>query len=382
MKIAAIGFTEKGCALACKLRDALADLGHTVDVSGPERFAKSLCIAAYESLDAWTRSFFGQVDALLFVSATGIAVRAIAPYVRDKFTDPAVVSVDEAGHFAVPLLSGHVGGANDLARSVAAACGGQAVVSTATDVNGLFAVDEWARKHNLAILDRPIAKEVAAALLAGQPVGFTSDWPVTGPLPPGLHETGDRSFVSVSHCIRSESSQSSFDSLLESPLSKLPDPGILNSVGISISFDPNKRPFLHTLRLAPRIITIGVGCKRGTPASSIAKLVDACLKETRIIPAAVTTVASIDVKADEPGLCEFAKERGWELRFYTARELAAVPGEFTASDFVAKTVGVDNVCERSACAAAGTGSTLIQRRRSLNGVTVALAASLPTLAFE
>ena len=108
----------------------------------------------------------------MYVGATGIAVRAIAPYVRDKFHDPAVVSVDEAGRFVVPLLSGHVGGANELARVVAELCGGQAVVSTATDVNELFAVDEWAARRGYAIVERVIAKEISARLLEGASVGF------------------------------------------------------------------------------------------------------------------------------------------------------------------------------------------------------------------
>src|SRR5699024_5485229 len=118
-------------------------------------------------LAAWTAARFLDSEALVFISAAGIAVRAIAPFVKDKFTDPAVVSVDEAGHFAVPLLSGHVGGGNDLARRIAALTGGQAAISTATDVNGRFAVDLWSKAQNLHLVERAAAKAVSAALLEG-----------------------------------------------------------------------------------------------------------------------------------------------------------------------------------------------------------------------
>lgn len=153
MTTAVIAFTRRGTALGRSLADAL---GGTLHV--PARFAPEVGAEAYSSLEGWTAWAWARADALVFVGAAGIAVRAIAPHVRDKFSDPAVVSVDEAGRFVVPLLSGHVGGANELARRVAALTGGQAAVSTATDVNGLFAVDVWARERGMAITDRVLAK--------------------------------------------------------------------------------------------------------------------------------------------------------------------------------------------------------------------------------
>ena len=154
MTTAVIAFTRRGAALGRSLADALGGSLHV-----PARFAPEVGAEAYASLEGWTAWAWARADALVFVGAAGIAVRAIAPHVRDKFSDPAVVSVDEAGRFVVPLLSGHVGGANELARRVAALTGGQAAVSTATDVNGLFAVDVWARERGMAITDRVLAKE-------------------------------------------------------------------------------------------------------------------------------------------------------------------------------------------------------------------------------
>ena len=370
----------------CQLRDALNAAGHEVRVCAPKRYADKFGANVYDTFEDWTRDAFESAEALLFVSATGIAVRAIAPYVKDKFVDPAVISIDEGGSFVVPLLSGHVGGANDLAREVAAACGAQAVISTATDVNGAFAIDEWARKQDLAILDRVVAKEVSAAVLAGTAVGFASDFPYDGALPRGFHLHSDKGTDQLSYFSphdkntgHVEQSSSCLNCGEESSIgNRTNDLSPCHDLGVSVSLDPGKRPFERTLRLVPRVVTVGVGCKRDTPAEKIAALVDACLEEAHIASQAVCALASIDVKADEAGLLQVADERGWATCFYSAEELAAVPGDFTSSAFVAKTVGVDNVCERAACAG---GNTLLQKRRSNDGVTAALALHMPNLHF-
>ena len=328
--IGIIAFTKAGCALAKKLADGLG-LG-SGSVCGPARFADELGIDAYGSLDAWTQAHFTTDDALIFVGASGIAVRAIAPHVCDKFSDPAVVSVDEAGRFVVPLLSGHVGGANELARDIAVITGGQAAVSTATDVNGLFAVDEWAARHGFAILERSIAKEISAALLDGRPVGFRSDFELDEK-PSGVTEGAA-------------------------------------DIGFVVSLDDSAMPFPRTLHLVPRVATVGVGCRKGTDPSALEQAVADALAEANVSAKAVTAIASIDVKKDELAILELASKMGWSPVFYTADELAAVPGEFSSSDFVKRTVGVDNVCERAACA---SGGELVLGKQAGGGITVAIA---------
>ena len=311
MTTAVIAFTRRGAALGRSLADALGGSLHV-----PARFAPEVGAEAYASLEGWTAWAWARADALVFVGAAGIAVRAIAPHVRDKFSDPAVVSVDEAGRFVVPLLSGHVGGANELARRVAALTGGQAAVSTATDVNGLFAVDVWARERGMAITDRVLAKEVSAALLEGRPVGFASDF--GHPCPEGL-TTGPA------------------------------------ELGVWITDRTGEGPFPRTLRLVPRSLILGIGCRRGTPEAAIE---------------AAAGVATIDLKKDEPGLLAFCARRGLPLTTYSAEALAAVEGDFTPSAFVRGITGVDNVCERAAAAA---GGRIIVPKQANNGVTAAVA---------
>ena len=324
MTAAVIAFTRRGAELGRTLADSLGASLHV-----PARFAPEVGAEAYDSLEGWTEEMWRGREALIFIGACGIAVRAIAPHVKDKFTDPAVVSVDEAGRFVIPLLSGHVGGANELALKVAVLTGGQAALSTATDVNGLFAVDVWARKRDMVITDRALAKAVSAALLEGKPVGFASEF--GHPCPAGL---------------------------TEGPA----------ELGVWVTWETGSGPFARTLRLAPRGLILGIGCRRGTPAAAIQAAAEAALAGYE--PRAVCQVATIDLKQDEPGLLEFCAAHSLPLAVYPAAELAAVEGDFTPSDFVKGVTGVDNVCERAAVRA---GGTILVPKQAKNGVTVAVA---------
>ena len=324
MTAAIIAFTRRGAALGRTLADSL---GGTLHV--PARFAPEVGAEAYDSLEGWTAKAWTEADALIFVGAAGIAVRAIAPHVKDKFTDPAVVSVDEAGRFVIPLLSGHVGGANELALNIATLTGGQAAVSTATDVNGLFAVDVWARERDMVITDRVLAKEISAALLEGKPVGFVSDF--GHPCPAGL---------------------------TRGPA----------ELGVWVTYRRREGPFPRTLRLAPRGLILGIGCRKGTPEETIREAVAEVLSGYE--PQAVVQVATIDLKKEEPGLLAFCAAQNLPLAIYTAEELAAAKGRFTRSAFVAHITGVDNVCERAAVCA---GGTILVPKQAKNGVTVAVA---------
>ncbi len=290
--------------------------------------------AGHERLEAWVGRTFGAARALVFVGAAGIAVRAVAPHVASKATDPAVLAVDEAATWVVPLLSGHLGGANELARSLAARLGAQAVVTTATDVRGVWSPDDWARREGLAVASLPAARDVAARLLAGETIRLASDVPLVGEPPAQVTPVGAGEPADV----------------VVSPRAPVAPDG--------------------ALRLVPRCASVGVGCRRGTPAATILARVDAALREARLSPLAVAQVASIDLKADEPGLRDACAARGWRLVTFSAEELARVRGSVSASPFVARVTGVDNVCERAALAC---GGALALPRRAGDGVTVAIA---------
>lgn len=198
MKIAVISFSRRGFLLGKTLCQGLERSSHEVELAVKSKYIEE---SLTESLREWTGKRFMDSDAVVFIGACGIAVRSIAPFVKSKKADPAVVVVDEQGKFSISLLSGHMGGANELSEEIAGLLDAQPVVTTATDLSGIFAVDVFAEKNGCSISDMRLAKEVSAALLAGREVGFASDFPVRGELPKGLRaweeEKKIQSLVSV-----------------------------------------------------------------------------------------------------------------------------------------------------------------------------------------
>ena len=329
MRAALFAFTARGKRTALRVRDALNDAEALL--RAPEKLADADFDAYAGALSDFVGSVFDR-DALIFVGAAGIAVRAVAPHVASKRSDPAVLCLDEVGRFVIPILSGHIGGANRLARTLALALGATPVITTATDVNGRFSVDAWAAERGMAITSMALAKKVSAEILT-RDIPFYSDAPRPERLAEGLFwaDAGD--------------------------------------LGVCVSVRDLK-PFDETLLLVPRALRVGLGCRRGTPAEAIREAVYRVLSDHGLRLEAVREAASIDIKADEPGLLECCRDLGWPVTFHTAEALSAVAGDFTPSAFVQSTVGVDNVCER---AAAASGGRIIVPKTALNGVTVAVA---------
>lgn len=312
--IALTAFTERGRELASKLAESLGGCVREND----------------RPLADWTRESFASCDALIFVGAAGIAVRSVAPHISSKATDPAVICIDETGRWVIPILSGHLGGANALARRLAALTGGEAVITTATDLNGLFAVDLWAKAQDMAVLQPERIKHVSAKILRGETITVNCPYPIVG-IAPELVQCGRPGDVLVSYLVCDT----------------------------------------DALQLVPHVLTLGIGCRRGTGADTLEAAFREFCAERGIIPEAIEGAATIDLKWDEAGLLTFCEAHGWPLRFYSAQELRGAPGDFTASAFVKAATGVDNVCERSATQA--SGGRLIEKKYACNGVTFALA---------
>ena len=373
MKISVFAYTRKGCETAVRIADALRGDNH-VSCFTVERFFEDEEIkknfSRIEKADSFYGEKFSESEALVFVGATGIAVRNIAPYIEDKMTDPAVISVDEKGAYIIPILGGHVGGANELARKIAEVLGGESVVTTATDINKKFSVDTWAVSQGLVIASREAAKEISAEILE-RDVLLKSDLPIKGELPAGVKSASD--VVSAA-----------------------------SNAGIYIGWK-KEEPFKKTLRLIPCILHLGIGCRKGTSAEKIRAFVEKVLEEENIDIRAIKGVASIDIKSNEEGLLAFAAEEGVPINFYSAEELAELPGDFSSSTFVEGVTGVDNVCERAAVMNAMRGSVksamsgaeqktekesasneplLIVRKTAADGVTLAIATEYMEVSFE
>lgn len=349
-RLALISFTERGGRLCAQLEQALTLQGFYCEAYGNRKYAGAQGIRPMEQrLEDWVGDMFGRMEGLLFIGAAGIAVRGIAPFLRGKDQDPAVAVMDEKGMFAISLLSGHLGGANELAGTLANLTGAIPVITTATDVNGRFAVDLFAKKQNLYISSLSCAKAVSADVLDELPVGLVSDFPVLGQIPEELQVVEERT----------------------------PFEG---KSGIVIALSEERSPFAQTLHLIPRLVTIGIGCRKGTKKEQIEQAVMDALRAHHISIHGVEQAATIDLKSGEPGLLEFVEAYGLKLAAYSAKELAAVEGTFTPSSFVQEVTGVDNVCERSAVLA--SGGHLIQKKKGGDGVTVALAVRDWSVDFE
>lgn len=327
----------------------------------PEKSVKS-------SIFELTGEWFFKADALVYFGAAGIAVRSIAPYLKHKSMDPAVLVIDETGKFCISLLSGHAGGANALTEEVACLLKEKdiiPVITTATDREGKFSADDFARKHHLLIKDWELAKKLSAKILQGEKAGFASEVAISGQLPEELE----------------------------------PMENIIPPIGIWISFRKGKLPYEETLQLIPRSLIVGIGCRKGTLQEKISEAILRCFEEEGLLTDGICALASIDLKKQEEGILDYCKENHLPFMVFTREELLKAEGNFTASEFVTQITGVDNVCERSAvlgamqlagqekgCCEEGRGTKrkpkgvkLLVRKKCYDGVTVAVAEVIKSI---
>lgn len=287
-------------------------------------------ISMKDTVKACVDEYFEQVDAIVFITASGIAVRSVAEHLTHKSKDPAIICMDECGKHVISLVSGHAGGANALTQMLADVMWATPVITTATDVEGRFSIDDYAREHNFVVTDWAKAKAISAEVLA------------TGAKPVWIDEA--------------EVKIGSYQ-VIVTPRDILTD--------------------AKTLQLIPRCIVAGVGCKKGTSADKIKHAVQEAFAKANLRMEALCAVASIDLKKEEAGLQEFCAARKVPFETYAAAELQAVPGTFSASEFVTGVTGVDNVCERSAVKFASEHGVkhgeLLLSKQAQEGVTVALA---------
>lgn len=339
MKAAVFAYSRKGCMTAKRVSAFLK--GWDLRLFAPERFA----VEDFAPVAKPGREFYGEqfawADTLVFIGSCGIAVREIAPHVRDKRTDPAVISIDELTTFVIPILSGHIGGANAFARQIAAYLNATPVITTATDINGRFSVDTWAAQNGFVIGDIKAAKTVSAAVLE-QDVPLYSEFPIATPFPNGVF------------------------------------PGNTGPVGIYVGVK-KEEPFPETLRIIPPVLHLGIGCRKGTSMQAIGEAVAHVLEENRIDKRAIKLAASIELKAEERGLLDYCRENRFPITFYSQQELLSVKGTFASSEFVRSVTGVDNVCERAAMVEA---ERILVGKTAENGVTVAIAAEKLEVSFE
>ena len=359
-KCAAVAFSASGKERIGDIERAFA----AIKDKGGEEWTLEFTMKP-KDLKEWCAEAFTENDAIIFVGALGIAVRTIAPFIVKKTIDPAVIVMDDMGVNIISVLSGHIGGANDLTRALAAEMGANPVITTASDVHGKIAIDSWAVKNGLYITDMECAKKVAMEIVEGRKVGLYCDCDIKGNVPEDLvllEEASD--FVKgIKWCI------------------------IISDRKIS-SLKDSLREY-NILWLIPKVNVVGIGCKKGKSERDINAAVIDTLSEHGIDPRSVYAISSIDLKCGEPGLLGFSEYMNIPSFFYSGDELKKVPGEFDMSDFVFGVTGVDNVCERAAIRKimevdpeAGRDRNLVVSKKKCEGVTVAVAGKRGCISFE
>ncbi len=342
-RLHAVALTRRGAATAARLARALP--GCTA--WAPQRFACAGARGFAAPVAALLRRLWPSSDGFLLVMAAGVAVRAIAGLLEDKARDPAVVVLDPEGRFAVPILSGHLGGANDLARRAAAILGGTPVLTTATDALGRRAVEVWAEQRGFGWEPREGLVAVNAALVNGEPLGAWAD-----------PEAGGQALLA------------GFRDHLD--LATEDEEEARRFAGVLLAVTPRLRPGLEAaLYLRPPCLAAGVGCRRAADPEEVLGGVRSALERSGWSPLSISVLATVDAKAGEPALHRLSEALGVPLRAFPAEELERVRVP-TPSERVRRAVGTPSVAEAAALAAA-PGARLVLPKVKGPSWTAALA---------
>ena len=386
--IAVISFTRKGFALSLRMREILGkdqtEL-YTKRESVAQESGEAVCVKG--SLRDWCAEIFSSSMAIVFIGASGIAVRTIAPFLVSKKSDPAVLVADEQGKHIISLLSGHLGGGNELTVFLAGALGADPVITTASDINGKLAVDVWAVKNHLVIPDMNLAKRVASEIVEGKQIPFCCDGVIWGEIPEELFYVGSSGEMAWSEQKGIETGEKASCGIFVSVkktdrkirVNRLQKCGVDGVPGVAESR-------LEILHLVPEAVVAGIGCRKGKSWKELGKALDEVLEEYGVDRGSICCLASIDLKKDEPGLWQLAREMGVPFETFPVDELRAVSGDFSASGFVSEITGVDNVCERAALAVLEEKerekARFLCRKTAKDGITVALLEKYWEVCFE
>lgn len=342
MRLSVITFTANGIWLSEKIAKVWEETEIALFTKCQDDCVKETMVKSVAGhIGEWAKEQMDEGNALLFIGACGIAVRAIAPHLTDKLQDSPVLVMDERGRYVIPILSGHVGGANELAEALAKKLGALPVVTTATDIHRKFAVDLFAKQNGLSIVNKDGIARVSSKILAGKNIVIS---------------------VEQGHLGKEPVLPASIKLAAYPPTRK-----------VDVVITSENTEFEALLLLRPKEYAVGVGCRKGKEAEKIEAFIESHLQRAGISPAQVYGMASIDAKKMEPGLLAWSRKERLPFVTYTAEELRRVEGVFHSSAFVEKQVGVDNVCERAALKMCGPGGRLVYGRHAEDGMTIAVA---------
>lgn len=333
MKIACISFTQRGKEIGERLVKSSSNNKYTVrhfingEIPGGIKSRMTYLVKEY--------------DGLIFISATGIAFRLMNPYIVNKTQDPAVVVVDDGGKFSISLLSGHIGGANELARWVGNILGAIPVITTASDNRGIESIDLFAMKNNYYMEDMEAVKDITAMMVNGSKIGFYSE----------MGEIID------------------YDNLIVLDNLKDIDPSIDGVIIVSSEKQINNS-YEKYCRLIPKNINIGIGCRRGVEVKRIIDAIKNILDQLNLSSKGIKAIGTVEVKRDEIGIKEACNHFNCPFKIFTLDEIRKVEDKFPKSQFVKKTIGVYSVSEPSAYL---LGGRMLTGRLKMDGITITIA---------
>ena len=349
-------FSKQGMEMGLRVRQHLNNMGHQVTNFGIEEYVDRDDVKAFRKISDVIEQEMKICEVIIFISASGIAVRAIAPHIKNKVSDPAVLVMDEKGHFVIPILSGHVGGANQLAEILAKSLSKEGtncipVITAATDSYMKFSVDKWAKRQGLGIIEMDVAKEISDMALHQEIIPIYVD---------DNCEKYIRKVPKGCSRVKGMFRNGSIDNYQK---------------GIYIcsveKVKKKSQPFAQTLHLVPRKYVLGIGCRKEISYERVENCFLETLREMNIYPQEIGWMTTIDIKRNEPALLELSARYHLEMISYTSKQLQQAEGDFDSSEFVKKITGVDNASERSAMIGNNYGKK-VYKKRVQDGITISV----------
>ena len=320
-KIALITVTKKGVEQAKKIEKIYTKA--LIDIYTMEKFSDGCTIAIKGSFREQVGEIFSEYKSIIFITAVGIAVRAIAPYIKTKDVDPCVLVIDEGNDFVIPILSGHLGGGNELAQDISQSIGAYPLITTSSDISGKIAVDTLAQKINGKLESLESAKKVTSLIVAGERVSIKVPQNIDNNNPSGVIVISNREKIEVTQII-------------------------------------------------PKNISIGIGCKKDTPKEKIIEIIEKTLKSLNISTKAIRVMGTVDIKKDEVGIIESAKYFNVPLKIISRDKIKKIEDRFETSDFVRKTIGVGAVSAPCSILASEREGKLLIEKSKFQGITVSV----------
>jgi cobalt-precorrin 5A hydrolase/precorrin-3B C17-methyltransferase len=359
-RIALVVLTRAGLALALSLRQ---ELGADADIYASQRAYKAqdtiarqdtnISITSFETVGSLLSEVWTMYDQIVLFLALGAVVRLIAPLLQHKHVDPGIVAIDDAGQFAISVVSGHMGDANGLAVRCADVLGATAVVTTASDVHNTLAVDLLAQAQGWHMEDGSALTAVSAAIINREPVAILQDcgeldwWGDEYPWPDNLiHVTNPQEASNFAALLVIA------DRLIEGLPQEVP-----------------------TLVYRPPTLVLGIGCRRGVPFSTLDTFVKETLAEHHIAFQSIVVLATADIKADEAALQMLAQRYDWSFETHAVETLKTTTAIPNPSERVLRLVGTPSVSEAAALLSSNKGELIVPKQKG-EGMTIAVARKI------